>query len=332
MAKTGSKKIEDFLGLEALHPLMVLTGRHEFDHSLAIAHAKQMFQKTYGDEGELISEDGDQAAFTELLSQLSSTGFFTSAQLGIYRDFKTSGTDDAQATERWLDERPPDTHLLICAPTLRANSAFLKHLKGKAQVFKFDEPGYKEFYSRAASLVSDRGLKLDPQAQDHLNRTFYRDLAGISSELDKLATWLGDRKTVRFEDLMQVCSTSAAANKFALVDKLVYGDRSGALELLERILREGEQPQVLLATLVTEYRKLYTASKMLATGASPDDAASAAKVPPFRRRDFFSLLRSYEQRGAAAETEVLSNAERDMKSSRKTPEVILELAVVKLSS
>ncbi|MDZ7815043.1 MAG: DNA polymerase III subunit delta [Planctomycetota bacterium] len=280
MAKNGPKTIHDFLELDSLSPLTVITGRHEFDHSLALSHAKQWFRKEYGEEGEVISEDGEKAELSELLSQLSSTGFFTSAQLGIFRDFTTSGTDDAQATERWLNERPPDSYLLVCAPTLRANSAFLKHLKGKAKVFKFDEPGYKEFYARAASLVSERGLNLDPQAQDHLNRTFYRNLAGLASELDKLATWLGDRNTVRFDDLLQVCSASAAANKFALVDKLVYGDRSGALELLEKILREGEQPQVLLATLVTEYRKLYTASKMLANGASQDEAASAAKVPP----------------------------------------------------
>ena len=267
----GSSGVDSFLALTALPRLVVLSGSHEYDHDLAIRHARKLFRTMHGSEGESATFTAEAADLSTILAEYSSSGFFNDARQCIVRRFKSERKDDPARLGRWLEDAPEDTYILISAPDLRSNSVFLKTLPDGASHFAFPVPSRNEYRDRATEVIRSVGMDLDPVPKRMLIDAFTGDLGGLYNEVLKLRDWVGERRTVRTEDLEQVSAAHAAANKFHLVDHIAHGRRGESIGLLEKVLREGEQPEVLLATLITELRKLLAAAEMYRNGVSEEE-------------------------------------------------------------
>jgi len=86
---------------------------------------------------------------------------------------------------------------------------------------------------------------------------------GIRTELEKLAAYAGDRRRITLSDIELDGRVSAA--KFGCGNWrtwLASRQPSEALEFLDSLLREGEQPASLLVLLAWMYRKLLEAQEL----------------------------------------------------------------------
>ena len=181
---------------------------------------------------------------------------------------------------------------------------------------------------------------LDPRAREIILARAGDDLRGLKQELEKLLLFVGDRSTIRAEDVEPLVTDRGEGWIFDLTRALGDRDALAALAQLARLIAQGEHPLKILGTVAAEARRLVSARQLLAgdlakiwrrgmtysqfqQNVSKQGAPVLGRNPYadymcFQRAEHFSLaeLRSFMER--------LFEADLRLKSSGSQPRIVLE--------
>jgi len=114
----------------------------------------------------------------------------------------------------------------------------------------------------AKSLANDAGIEFEQGAAEDLAELVSGDLLRLKTEVDKLAAYSGERKRVRREDVAALVISEKTTTIWEVADLLATRQPKKALEFLERLLREGEEPPMMVGAMAWMYRKLIEASEI----------------------------------------------------------------------
>ena len=182
----------------------------------------------------------------------------------------------------------------------------------------------------ARNIAKEQGVELEKGAAEDLAEFVAADLMRLKTEIDKLATYVGEKKRIRPEDVSALVVSEKTTTVWELADLLASGQGKKALEFLNRLLRDGEEPLQMLGALTWMYRKLIEASEVRgvtnawqaarALGMRPEQAElaleSARRIPRARLLDGLRALRRADER---------------LKSAREDARAILEFLVAELT-
>jgi len=148
----------------------------------------------------------------------------------------------------------------------------------------------------ARAMAKEQGVEFEPGAAEDLAEFVAADLMRLKTEIDKLATFAAGRKRIRREDVSALVVSDKTTTVWELADMLASRQGNTALEFLDRLLREGEEPLQMLGAMTWIYRKLIEASEVRGVsngwqaarvlGMRPEQAElalqSARKIPKHR--------------------------------------------------
>ena len=169
--------------------------------------------------------------------------------------------------QTYLDSPAPFTVLVLEATGLDQRMKLAKLLGEKTLVV---EVGLGEDQDRrqsaaaalARSLVEEQGIEFENGAAEDLAEAVAADLMRLKTEIDKLVTYVGRRKQISRQDVAAMVISEKSTTVWALTDVLATGNSKVALEFLDRLLRDGEEPLQMLGALTWMYRKLIEASEL----------------------------------------------------------------------
>src|SRR5207245_4031561 len=88
------------------------------------------------------------------------------------------------------------------------------------------------------------------------------DLQRLKTEIEKISTFAGERQIIRREDVSLMVISERAATVWEMADMLASRQPARALDFLDRLLRNGEEPLQMLGAMSRMYRKLVVASEV----------------------------------------------------------------------
>lgn len=112
--------------------------------------------------------------------------------------------------------------------------------------------------------LREAGKNLHPQAREMIQTRAGDELRGLQQELEKLILFVGDRTTIRAEDVDWIVADQGEGWIFDLIRALGERDAAAALTQLARLMAQGEHPLKILGTLASEVRRLLSARQLLA--------------------------------------------------------------------
>jgi DNA polymerase-3 subunit delta len=117
----------------------------------------------------------------------------------------------------------------------------------------------------ARSLAKAEGVAFEKGAAEDLAEFVSADLQRLQTEIIKLATYAASRKEIRREDVATMVIAEKTTTVWELANLLGNRQSHTALEFLDRLLREGEQPLAILGAITWMYRKIIEASEVRAS-------------------------------------------------------------------
>jgi DNA polymerase-3 subunit delta len=114
----------------------------------------------------------------------------------------------------------------------------------------------------ARSLAKEQGVEFERGAAEDLAECVAADLQRLKTEIEKLSTFAGDRKLIRREDVTLMVISERAATVWEMADMLASRQPKRALDFLDRLLRDGEEPLQMLGAMAWMYRKLVEATEI----------------------------------------------------------------------
>jgi DNA polymerase III delta subunit len=245
------------------------------------------------------------------------------------------GRADEDPVEAYLAAPASDaTLVLLCARPDKRRKPW-KSLLGKGSPVEVHEAVPKR--GRALrSYVEDelrrRGLRLSRDVLDLLIDEVGQDLRRLMGEVDKLEAWTEGRAEITVEDVAALVGQGLGQPLYLLSDAFAARDTTKALELLERLLEEGDQGPLVVAALHRTLRQVRGALALRQAGV-PAGQIGARLLPgnmQFKLESLLTASRRWSERDVTRAIAVLEQTDRGIKRGANAA-VALTSAVVTTS-
>jgi DNA polymerase III subunit delta len=238
--------------------------------------------------------------------------------------------------ESYLENPAPFTVLVLEATALDQRMKLAKLLTEKTLVIEVGLTGDENQRAAASvafaqSLAKEQEVEFEKGAAEDLAEYVAADLMRLKTEIEKLATYVGQRKLIRRQDVSALVISEKTTTVWELADLLATRQQKKALEFLDCLLRDGEEPLQMLGALTWMYRKLIEASELKGV-ANGWQASRALAMRPEQAEIAVQAARRIPKVRLLEGLQALQRADDRLKGGREAPRTIMEFLVTELSS
>lgn len=242
-----------------------------------------------------------------------------------------------EAVERlvaYLEDPAPFTVLVIEAERLDMRMQLGKKLGELALVVEVGlgdraEDRIDAAVGLARALAKERAVEFEKGAAEDLAEFVSGDLMRLKTEVEKLTTYAAGRKTIRREDVTALVISEKSTTIWEVADLIASRQPRKALEFIERLLREGEEPAMMVGALAWMYRKLVEASELRATNGW--QAARALGMRPEQAELALQSARKISKERLLDGLKALQEADSRLKGGAQDARITMEFLVWHLS-
>ncbi len=159
------------------------------------------------------------------------------------------------------------------------------------------------------------------------NRTLY----DLENEINKICSYLGDRKTVEKQDIEKGVIKSLQNNVFALVDALGQKKSDEALYIFNDMILDNEPVQLIFHMIVRQLRMLMLTKLYEEKGYSQGDIAQKINVPAFVVKKLISQTRNFTSDNLYSVLEKALDVDRAIKTGKIEWKLAVEMFIAELS-
>jgi len=287
------------------------------------------------------SADGD--SISAILGQAQTLPMLAPQQVIFVRDveaWERLGDDSRDSLlkqlSEYLDNPAPFSVLVFEAGALDQRMRLAKMFAEKTVVVAVALSEKTEERVRLAAplafeMARELGVELDHEAAGELAEILNGELAAIRTELEKLATYAGERRKITREDIELLVVSARKYSVWELTDMLASRQPSVALEFLDSLLHEGEQAPALLGALAWMYRKLLEAQE-LPPGIFGGQAAGRLHMQSKTAEMAIRQSRKFPRTQLTAGLAALYEADSRLKSGGASQRAVMEFLVAQLAS
>ena len=185
--------------------------------------------------------------------------------------------------------------------------------------------------AQAKALAKEAGVEFEKGAAEDLAEFVAADLMRLKTEIEKLATYAAERKLIRKQDVTALVISEKTTTVWELADILASRQPKKALEFLERLLRDGEEPLSLLGAITWMYRKLIEASEVKGV-TNGWQAGRALGMRPEQAELALQSARKISKARLLGGLEALRRADNRLKGGREDARTVLEFLVTELTA
>ncbi len=184
----------------------------------------------------------------------------------------------------------------------------------------------------AKTLAKEQGVEFAKGAAEDLAEFVSGDLMRLKTEVDKLATFAAEKKLVRREDVSLLVISEKTTTIWEVADLLAARQTKKALEFIERLLREGEEPMGMIGAMAWMYRKLIEASEV--RGATNGwQAARVLGMRPEQAELALQCARKISKERLLDGLTALQEADDRLKGGgSKEPRIVMEFLICRLTA
>ena len=235
----------------------------------------------------------------------------------------------------YLEDPAPFTVLVMEATGLDQRMRLGKLLAEKALVVECglgENPGERQTaaVALARALGKEQGVEFEKGAAEDLAEFVAADLMRLKTEIHKLATYAAEKKVIGRADVSALVISEKTTTVWELSDMLAARQSKKAMEFLDRLLRDGEEPLQMLGAITWMYRKLIEASEVKGV-TNGWQAARALGMRPEQAELALQNARKISKPRLLAGLQALRNADDRLKGSGAEPRTVMEFLVAQLT-
>lgn len=234
--------------------------------------------------------------------------------------------------EAYLQEPAPYSVVVFSAPyeKLDERKKIVKELKRKAVTLEAKKLNEKELKYWIRERAALNGVEIDDDAVDVILSLAGTNLFMLTSEIDKLALYVEDRKRIDVSIVEKLVARSLEQNIFTLVDKVVHRKIDEALRIYYDLLKQNEEPIKILSIISGQFRLIYQVKELARRGYGQQQIAGFLKIHPFRVKLAAGKAKLFTDHELSIIIQQLAEADYKMKTGGMDKELLIELILFRL--
>lgn len=251
-------------------------------------------------------------------------------------------TEKALLKDYFLSPSSQTVIVIIFSGKIRKNSPlfqfFSSHPLSLVQVKELKPLKEKPLFSWMDRKLTTLGKAATPEAKRRVEELLGNDLRRLSHELEKLATFVGEKKVIELDDVNQVSGWAKTSFEWELGESLEKADLEQSLIVLNNLFKEGIRPEFILGMIVRFFHEILLA-KLWLKEKEKDRKAIFRELKPhihegygrfymMKLREFFSLVEKLSIKELNCYLDELSKIDFKMKTSDASSQTLLERFLV----
>lgn len=221
--------------------------------------------------------------------------------------------------------------LIVDAEKLDERKKLVKALKERKCLLAFQTLTAEELADWAARRANRLGMTFGSGALEKFLLYGGTDLQSLAMELDKLSLYVGSGGEVTADLVEQMVARTTEQNVFILIDELVKMNTGKALEILQDLYKQKEEPIKIVALMARQYRLIAQVKELVQTGYSHQQIAGAVGAHPYAVKLAAEQARKYDVHRLNRILSRLADLDYQMKSGQIDKSFGLELLLLNMT-
>lgn len=200
-----------------------------------------------------------------------------------------------------------------------------------AVLVKFEPANSGEWTMWLQSFLREVGKSMDADARNLLLEWTGTSISDLKHTVERAALYAGGATEIRKEHVNAVGFRVAPEDVFRLTGGILSGDRAISLNMLEALLKQGEEPIALLGLLARQYRWLLGILALRAEGKGDNAIAQECGIFPAAAKVLFPAAKRLGGKGVIRGLTALAEADHMLKSSRIPKDHVMTQLVMRLT-
>jgi DNA polymerase-3 subunit delta len=262
--------------------------------------------------------------------------FLSEKRLIVVKDTQKLKAADTENLAEFF-KHPPETScvVLLWADRMKKdskNKGLFSVVEKSGSVVEFRALYERELPSWIVQRVKEFGKSITPDAVQAIIEESGSGLLDLSNELEKLDLYTGEKTEITLQDVEKVSGHTKLADLNRLADAVEEGKASKSLEIAENLLREGEIPLKIIATIYRVMKRLLLAKSMLDhKKSSHQEIRQELQLNPYFHSNYFTKLARFPLRKLERSIEHVLQADVAIKTSARPEQMIIEELILLLS-
>lgn len=270
---------------------------------------------------------GDDVDLDRMTNTVLSFPMLAQRRMVVLKECQALNSEAWKKLARVLADPPETTCVVLTGDDAKLQNKLSKEAKRHISVVVF-KPIYD---NRIEPWIRDRvrkeGKDISPKATALLRTYVGTSLWDLANEIEKLFIFIGDRGRIEEDDVVQVVGHSKIHRIFDLTDAVGERKTGEALQILQSLLDEGEEPGRMLWMLV---RHLTALSKIVASKTERLDRTEWSRrlgISPYFLEKTMAQAAHFDEETLADGMERVLDVENRLKSGYRNERVLLEMLV-----
>jgi len=286
-----------------------------------------------GKSGELSLEriSGDKKNTEKILSALTSLPMLISNKLVIVDGLEYDEKNEKKLFEALQNLDKSISVIFVQYGSVDKRKKFYKLMEKIGEVKEFK--GYSEWeqdkvLAWLVARVRHYSRSITGAAANLLVETVGANLRMLDKEIEKISTYIGNRKQIEEGDVLKLAS-SGEIDSFSLSNAMRDKDIREAMKTLQKLFRENEDPHMLIGMLAKLYRMLLSVKYLENKGKGQYDIANMLGSKPFFVKKCMEKTPRFTLEELQRNIKLLHEADLRMKSGY-SPRLTLEMLIPEL--
>lgn len=274
-----------------LDPVYLLTGveRHIFDST--IERLKKALPEI--DEASIVRFDLEETPVEVVIEEADTLPFLQDHKLIIANNAsfltgqdkkKSHAEHNITVLEEWLDNPSPTATVVFIAPyeKLDGRKRITKKMRESATVIEANRLEGNDLFVWIQQEAGANGVSISPRTAEALVNTVGDRLVGLSTEIEKMAIYLGGNEEITEELIEKIVPRTPEANVYRLTDAYLAGNIGKTISIYHDLLRNGEEPIMLTSLIASQIRLMVHVGSLREKGYQQNQIAKTLSVHWYR--------------------------------------------------
>jgi len=256
--------------------------------------------------------------------------FFSERRLIILEDtdiFKAG----AEELSDYIKAAPEYLYLIIIESSADKRTKLYKTVNSTGSAVEIKAYTGDEQLRWITGMLSRDSKKMTINDMHYLVSLTGDDMVNISSEIEKLISYSGEREVITKEDIDAIVSRQIGDHIFKMVEAMGRRDQTRALEYYYDLLAKREPPFKILALITRQFNLILQAKELKQNRLLDKDIAAKIGVNPYFVKDYINQGNSFEIRTLIDALEACAQADEDIKTGKMGDKLSVELLIVEFS-
>jgi DNA polymerase-3 subunit delta len=276
----------------------------------------------------------EDAVIADVLDELRTVPFLAKRRLVLIKDADPFVSANRELLERYFDQPSPCGVLVLTVSSWPKSTKLAKKLPDCGRLMDVGEIKTWDLPKFASDTAKSRfGKTLDRNAAVLVVELVGDDPGRISSEIDKLATYVADKPKITARDVEELVGHNRTFDAFGVIDAITAGRRLQAIERLRNMFAADKNAEyTVVGAFAYHLRTMFNARVMLDKGVGVDQIADQLRIWKSRREDFFRQLGRMSLDKIADIIREIARIDYLTKTGQTTSTVAVEQLVVSLTA